>query len=275
MLSFLVDIYTVVSQMPSMLDIDFCFPRHGSRQQRSGLPEIRLIALLVIAVKLCYPFDMLDRHPRSHLDIAVLNVDWDNWCELQKKHDMRLISQGKIGRGNEMLVNEQDVINMPTEQLDEYLDWYEKTWISEDDDEHPNRGLPKQLLDMFPTKRADPALAAMDEFDADTKVERNLLDEKLRNVQHQLKLRPAISKEREGKSKEPLRRLGNFYKRYRKIEDLPRQAKTFHEAAASLVGVSLATLFMAVLQMERKLQIWRAKRLKERQGESDDNESLG
>lgn len=271
MLNFLVDIYTVVHHMSSLLDIDFCFPKHGSRQQRSNLPEIRLVALLIIAVKLYYPFDSLDRHPRSELDIAVLKIDWDNWCELQKQYDMRFASKGKIGRGNEMLVNEQNIMNMSGEQLDEYLDWYEKTWISEDDDEHQKRGLPKQLLDMFPTSRVNASLAAVVDFDAETKAERNLVDEKLRKVQNRLKLRPAISKEGEGKSKEPLRRLGNFYKRYRKVEDLSLQAKTFHEAAASLLGVSLATLFMAVRQMERKLQVWRAKRLKERQEESEDD----
>ena len=274
MLSILVDVFTAVRHMSSMLDIDFCYPRHGSRQQRSYLPEIRLAALLIIAVKMYYPFDLLDRHPRSQLDIAVLNVDWDKWCELQKQHDMRLISKGQIGRGNEMLVNEQDIMNMSGEQLDEYLDWYEKMWISEDDGEHEKRGLPKQLLDMFPTSRANASLAVKADSDAETKAERYLVDEKLRKVQNRLKLRLAISKEGEGKNKEPLRRLGNFYKRYRKIEDLPPQAKTFHEAAASLVGVSLVTIFMAVQQMERKLQVWRAKRLKEEQEEFEDDESL-
>lgn len=271
-LSLLVDIYRAMRQMSSMLEIDFCFPRHGSRQQRSDLPEIRLVALLIIAVKIYYPFDLLDRHPRSQLDIAVLNIDWDKWCQLQKQHDLRLTSEGKIGRGNEMLINEQDVMNMSGEQLDEYLVWYEKMWISEDDDEHTKRGLPKQLLDMFPTSRVNASSAAAIDFDAETKAEGSLLDEKLGKVQNRLKLRSAISKEGEGKHKETLRRLGNFYKRYRKIEDLPLQAKAFHEAVASLIGVSMATLVMAVLQMERKIQLWRAKHLKLRQEESEEDE---
>lgn len=274
MLSFLVDIYTVVRHMSSILEIDFCFPRHGSRQQRSDLPEIRLVALLIIAVKMYYPFDSLDRHPRSQLDMAVLNIDWDKWCELQKHHDTRLTLNGEIGRGNEMLVNEQDIMNMSGEQLDGYLDWYEKTWISEEDDKHQKRRLPKQLLDMFPTRPTKDSLATTVDFDAQTKAKRYSLDERLRKVQNRLKLRPAISTGGEGKSKEPLRRLGNFYKRYRKIEDLPSRAKTFYEAAASLVGVSLATLFMAVLQTEGKLQVWRSKCLKERQGESEDYQSV-
>lgn len=273
MLSFQVDIYTAVRRMSSMLDVDFSFPRHGSRQKRSDLPEIRLIALLIITVKIYYPFDSLDRHPRSQLDIGVLNIDWDRWCELQKEYDTRLTSEGKIGRGNEMFVDDQDIMSMSGEQLDEYLDWYEKMWISEDDDEHQKRGLPKQLLDMFPKNQASASLASINDFAAEIKSERHSLDEKLRKVQNGLQLRTTISKEDEGKNKEPLRRLGYHYKRYRKIEELHPQAKTFYEAAASLVGVSLGTLVMAVLQMERKLQVWREESLKERQGESEDDES--
>lgn len=274
MLSFPVDTYTAVHHMSSMLGIDFCFPKHGSRQKRSNLPEIRLVALLVVAVKMYYSFDSQDRHPRSQLDVAVLHVDWDKWGELQEQHDRRLTLNGEIGRGNEMLVTEQDVMKMSGGQLDEYLDWYEKTWINEEDDHHNKKGLPKQLLDMFPTSRINSSLVAAVGFDAEKKAEGDSLDEKLRMIQSKLKLRPVVSAESEGKSREPLRRLGSLYKRYRKIEDLPPQAKRFHEAAASLIGVSMTTLLMAVRQMEVKLRVWRAKHLKDGSGESDDDQSV-
>lgn len=274
MLSFLVDTYTAVHHMSSMLGIDFCFPKHGSRQKRSNLPEIRLMALLVIAVKMYYPFDSQDRHPRSQLDVAVLHVDWDKWGELQEQHDRRLTLNGEIGRGNEMLVTEQDVMNMSGEQLDEYLDWYEKTWINEEDDNHNKKGLPKQLLNMFLTSQTNGLLVAAVKFDAEKRAEEESLDEKLRKIQGRLKLRPVVSAEREGNSREALRRLGSLYKRYRKIEDLPPQAKRFHETAASLLGVSMTTLFMAVRQMEVKLLVWRAKRLKDGSGESDNGQSI-
>lgn len=273
MLSSLVDIYIAVRRLSSMVDIDYCFPRHGSPKKRSDLPDLRLIALLVVAVKLYYPFDSLDRHPRSELDLGVLNIDWDKWCKLQKEYDTKLISEGKIGRGNEMLVNEQDVMSMSGEQLDEYLDWYEQMWTREDDGEHQKKGHIKHLLDMFPTNRANASSTPINDFTTEVKAEGHLLNEKLRKVQHGLQLRPTISKDGGGKSKEPLRRLGSFYKRYRKIEDLPPEAKIFHEAAATLVGVSLATLLSTVVQMERKLHVWRKKSLKERSGKSEDIES--
>jgi RNA polymerase I-specific transcription initiation factor RRN7 len=273
MLRVLVDIYTAVHYMSSMLNIDFYFPKPGSRQKTSNLPEIRLLALLVISVKLYYPFDSLERHPRSHLDKAVLTVDWNKWCELHEQHDRRVTSKGEIGRGNEFLVTEQDIMKMSGAQLDEYLDWYEKTWIDEEDDKEKKGRLPQQLLDMFPTGRTNGSTAATVDFGAETKAEQQILDDKLRKIQSRLKPRAVITAEREETTKGPVRRPGSFYKRYRKIEDLPPQAKTFHEAAASLIGVSLSTLVIAVRQMERNLQVWRAERLKERDGESQDDES--
>ena len=177
---------------------------------------------------------------------------------------MSLNSEGKIGRGNELLVNEQDVMKMSGDQLDEYLDWYEKTWVNEEGEKQKRNGLPKQLLDMFPTGRPNGSLPTTVDFDSEKKAEQYALDEKLRLCQSRLKARQLISSEREGKSKEVLRRPGSFYKRYRKIEDFPSHARMFHEVAASLVGISLSTLAVAVRQMERKLQCWRDKRLKER-----------
>jgi RNA polymerase I-specific transcription initiation factor RRN7 len=272
MLKILVDIYTAVHHMSCILEIDFCFPKHGSRQKASNLPEISLVALLIIAVKVYYPFDSLERHQRSHLDAGVLTIDWDKWFELLEQHDKSLISKDSIGRGNALLVTEQDVMKMSVNQLDEYLDWYEKTWISEEDEKQKKKGLPKQLLDMFPTGRQDGSLPTAVDFDAETKAEQYCLDEKLQSVQSRLKTRRLIPGEHEGKGGEALRRPGSFYKRYRKIEDFPPHAKKFHEAAASLVGISFSTLAVAVRQMERKLQCWRDKRLKENLEESEDDE---
>lgn len=272
MLKTLVDIYTAVQHMSCILEIDFCFPKHGSRQKASNLPEISLVALLIIAVKVYYPFDSLERYQRSHLDAGVLTIDWDKWSELQEQQEKSLTPKDSIGRGNGLLVNEQDIMNMSGDQLDEYLDWYEKTWVSEEDEKQKKKGLPKQLLDMFPTGRPDGSLPTTVDFDAESKAEQFSLNDKLQKVQGRLKMRQLVSVEREGKSRETLRRPGSFYKRYRKIEDFPLRAKKFHEAAASLVGISFSTLAVAVRQMERKLQCWRDKQLKERLEELEEPE---
>lgn len=256
MMTLSVEICLAVHQICSLLDIKFTFPRPGSRQKTSSFPETRLIALVVIALKIYHPFDGLDRYSRSITETGILSIDWNIWYDLQTEHEA-INSAGKIGRGNEMLVNEMNVMEMSDAQLDEYLDWSEKTWVDEESLESRKRGLPKQLLDMFPTGRLDGSSPPEVNFVEELMVAQASIDEKLNGVQGSLLMRGVISEEREGKSKNPVRRIGSFYKRYRKMKDLTPHARKLHETVASLVGISLSTLLIAVLQIERQLQLWR------------------
>ena len=228
------------------------------------------MALLVIAVKLHHPFDNVVRHGTSLTEPGVMTIDWDAWCEHQKEFDDRITSGGEIGRGHEMKVVEGDVLGMTGDQMDEYLDWFERTWVKEESQEPKKGGLPTQLLDMFPTGRLDGSSAPVIDLQGLANTDRELLGSKLKAVQNSLKLRGVVSKEKEGKSKVPVERIGSFYKRYRKEEDLPPQAKTFYEAAANLIGISFSTLFVAVLQLEQKILRYRKKQLEEDTEDSED-----
>lgn len=158
-------------------------------------------------------------------------------------------------------------------QLDEYLDWFEKTWADEEGSKSKKSGIPEQLLDTFPTGRLDGSPFAEISFEEESKIDQVSVDQNLANVQESLKMREVVSKEQEGKTNTPVRRIGNFYKRYRKTEDLTPQARNFYEKVASLVGISLSSLLLAVLQTERKLQIWRGQQL-EKEGDSENEESV-
>lgn len=154
-----------------------------------------------------------------------------------------------------MNVREKDVMNkLTTSQLDEYLDWAERTLI---DPEPPRKGgLPKQLLDMFPTGRLDGSSAKEFSFEEETRIDQVSSEFMLEAYMKSLKMR-TICPEGEG-----VRRLGSFYKRYRKEEDLTPSARKLHEAVASLLNISLNTLLVAVLQVERKLQVFVESELK-------------
>lgn len=249
------------------------FPRPGTRQKKSSFPETQLTALLVVAVKLFHPFDQLQRKSRSWTEPGILSIDWNVWSNSQTKHEARYISDGRIGRGNIISVNEQDVMKMSGAQLDEYLDWFEQTWVDEEGSKSRKSGIPEQLLDTFPTGRLDGSSFAETSFDEESKIDQVSVDQNLSDVQESLKMRDVVSKEQEGKTNTPVRRIGNFYKRYRKTEDLTPQARNFHEKVASLVGISLSSLMLAVLQTEMKLHIWRRKQL-EKEGESEKEESV-
>ena len=186
----------------------------------------------------------------------MLNIDWNIWCDAQtKKEEISLV--GKIGRGNEMLVEEADIMKMSGAQLDEYLDWSEEIWVDKAGLNHKKHALSKQLLDMFPTGRGDGSSPAKVTFAEDLKSAQTSTAQIRQGVQGSLLMRDIISEEHEGKGNKYVRRIGSFYKRYWKAEDLTPHARKFYQAAVSLVGISLSTLLIAVLQTERKLQLWR------------------
>ena len=159
---------------------------------------------------------------------------------------------------------------MSGEQLDEYLDWYEKTWVQEEPREPNSRRLPQPLLDMFPTGRPDGSSPAKVNIDQEAKDNQLALSLALTTTVGSLKLRGIVSEEDEENSEKAVKRIGSFYKRYRNIEDLPSPAKTFYEAAARSVGISLSTLVLAVFQMEVKLEKLRDKKVNDDLLEDED-----
>ena len=154
-------------------------------------------------------------------------------------------------------------MNMSGEQLDEYMDYYERTFI---DPDRVEQKLPKELLDMFPTERLDGSEPVTYSYQEQFTKEQEAVQKTLDAVIGSMKLRKVIPKE----SEEPIRRIGSLYKRYRRVEDLDGHAKVFHEKVAEMVGVKLETLVLAVGQMERLLIKWREAKVKEgAEGEED------
>lgn len=271
----LVELYVVVRRLASLLAVDFTFPKPDTRQRKSAHPEIQLVSLLVIAVKLYHPFDSQPRYSRTLSDFGTLVIDWDVWCKSQTEYAARHTSAGKLGRGNEINVDENDVMAMSGEQLDEYLDWYEKTWVKEDSQEPRSRRIPQQLLDLFPTGRLDGSSPAKVDLDQEARTDQIALAQKLKTVQGNLHLRNTISEESEENNEQPVKRIGSFYKRYRNIDDLSPEAKTFYEAVASTVGISLSSLTLAVIQLERKFETLHNKEVKTELFEHEDLSERG
>ena len=186
-------------------------------------------------------------------------MDWDVWVRTQKNHDSHSTTEGSLGRGNEIAVTEEDVFTMSGNQLDEYLDWYEKTWI---DEERASHALPQQLLDMFPTGRLDGSTPFTNENPEELVEAGAAIDEKLHAVQGSLKMRGVVSSDTEAATEGPIRRIGSFYKHYRSEDDLPPAGRAFYEAVARLAGVTVTTLVKVVFQTERKLHVWREQKVK-------------
>lgn len=228
------------------------------------------MCLLVIAVKIYHPFDDLPRYVRSLADPAALTIDWNTWVKSQSFHNVHATGETHLERGTEINVTEKDVMNMTGEQLDDYMDWYENTFVDESRTEK-SRGLPKQLLDMFPTGRSDGSSPPPHDYKERAAEEQKTIDKRLKMVMGKLNLRTVVSDDPEDsvEANQNSTPVGSFYKKYRKVEDLPPHAKAFHEAAAEAIGVRLETLLLAVGQVERKLEKYREAKVKAEKDKDD------
>jgi len=87
------------------------------------------MSLIVIATKLSHPFDDLERIPQSETDPTTVKVDWARWRKIMAEAPTK-----GLNRGEEIKVTEADVMKMSGNKMDDYLDWYQRTWI---DDRNP------------------------------------------------------------------------------------------------------------------------------------------
>lgn len=252
----------MVQDTAGLLAIDFTFPKSGRRLLISSSPETSLIGLLVVATKFHHPFDSLRRSVTSLNDLAVLQINWSKWTQAQANHQLRIHAGSHLVRGSEMHVSEKDAMQFSDEQVDDYLDWYERTWIDEDRARHKFRPLDEDFRKWFPTGRQDGSLPAQYDFGKQSRKEQESAQQLLEDVTQALVLRDVVSAKEEQNSSTEVKRMGSSYRRYRSTEELTEDALAFHEAAANAVGMKLETLLQAVLQIEQRLINWRTSQRK-------------
>ncbi|OWP04605.1 60S ribosomal protein L [Marssonina coronariae] len=203
-----------------MLEIDFSYPVQKRKIHRvNAYPEIQLVSLIVIATKLAHPFDDILRVPESYSDPTAVKIDWGKWMKATTSES----PEGFV-KGEEIRAQDSDVWNMNADKLDDYMDWYQNTWI---DDRNPK--ISEQILQLFPLDDV-PRETAREDIES----ERRLAS--LKNVQRSLLWQnpQPIS---EDEDSEQFRRAGELYKRYRTEEELPKQAKAFFDLAGKPRGL--------------------------------------
>ena len=264
-----VNLYTSTQALASILSIDFSFPTPRYRRSSIALPEIQLVALLVITVKLYHPFDDLERHVKSTSDGGFLAIDWDVWSHAHQVHDTATKSDRPFAPGSEINLTEHDVMTMSDVQADAYMDWYEKTWIEKDVKDTTTRSLPQELLDMFPTGRQDRSTPSAPPTSEERRIkERDTMTARFKTVLGSLKARKVVPGEEEGHHANVGARVGAHYTHYRRMEDLEGHAKVFHEVVARMAGIQVKTLLGAVFGMEMRLRRWREDQLRTELGEN-------
>lgn len=86
------------------------------------------MSLIVIAVKLSQPFDNIARFPESTSDPSLLRLDWQKWVDITKDDERE-----GLARGTEVQIKDVDVLTMEGKDMDDYLDWFQRTWIDDRD----------------------------------------------------------------------------------------------------------------------------------------------
>ena len=136
-----VEIYPAVRRLATLLELDFSFSiLHKRSTGVSAYPEIQLMSLIVIATKLSQPFDEVERVPQGETDPTTVKVDWKRWRQLMADTPTK-----GLKRGEELKVTDTDVVKMSGKQMDDYLNWYQRTWI---DDRNPKSMFPILHLDL-------------------------------------------------------------------------------------------------------------------------------
>ena len=233
-----------------------------------AFPEARLMSSLVVALKTSQRLDGRVYTPHTDAEAAALAIDWKSW--------QQAFADGETGpvllaRGGELEITENVVFDMTSTQLDQYMDWYERTWAEDgrragEDAFMLSFGtaadtfaVPQGILDLFPLQ--EQAARQHNDTDGDiTESTQHTATAALGKVLQSASIQQPVPR---SKTKDPSRpskdntstiRPGNLYRRFRNVEELDETTTAFLGRASKIIGVRVATLLVALFQMELKLE---------------------
>lgn len=281
-LSLPIEVYAATQRLARILDIEFTLRLGGKTNSSRVLryPEVQLMSLLVVATKLFFPIDDIDRHPVSANDLSALTMDWSEWAasqgpSLDGGDESNIIQNSKHDTSSDLTfpeaftISESDCLAMGDEELDRYMDWYQDNLASESIRDHGRAGrdadFRRTLMRMFPTQSATlpthPSATGESKGSGageDTSLARQVSDttQRLRRVQQALRPKKiAVSAVGDDGQRDEVARAGSFYRRHREAKELEGPARLLYTKAAELAGISLESMTKAVFLTERKLQM--------------------
>ncbi|OTA97262.1 hypothetical protein M434DRAFT_65820 [Hypoxylon sp. CO27-5] len=125
-----IETYLTIKCISEILKADYSYPTGGKRIRTMDNPEVLLISLVVVAVKLLYSLDGVVQPPQSHGDPRSLKIDWTRWQQVIQDDTAETTG---LRRGEEYKVTPEDVLMMDKEKLDDFMGWFEKMWIGDGD----------------------------------------------------------------------------------------------------------------------------------------------
>lgn len=244
-------IIPAVKRLLSLTQCDSKFPPYQGRHELWNHPELQLAAHLAIVLKLLHPFDSVERVVRDYNEPATLRIDWVTWNT--SFEDEAISPHSEIKSDTDTFrTTGADVMTMSKRYLDQYLDWYQDTWLEEDaQDRGPANDFSNALKKIFPLeyKQCSAPKKSRTSYESDPGLD------KLKRLQSALKVQLLLQNNTFHGKDEALR-PGSQYRQFRNGQELPELARPFFKKLASTFGVTTTQLVSVTFHWESRVREW-------------------
>lgn len=203
----------------------------SAKSQMYRSPEVLLMTLLIVAVKMLFPFEETGIKPQSPEDLAVLRLDWKDWLTKPKKSIFE----------RSLTATAEDCLRMEEEDLDQYLDWYQQYMASEEISHATKQASFRHAMkSKFPVDR--PRADVMDS-------ELPVASDQLRRMSQHLTF-PYFLWQQD-------HRVEESYSQFHDLDELRKEGNEvparLYELAAKLCAVELDKFIKVVVSVEKKV----------------------
>ncbi|KAK5112276.1 hypothetical protein LTR62_004437 [Meristemomyces frigidus] len=259
-----IEVFAATERLARVLGMGFTFTleyKVGEKGVLLRYPEVRLMALLIVVVKLLFPLDEVARHPVSAVDVSALAMDWRAWAEKEvEPRTQEDRAPEALGYAGLMGMGQHDVLDLDGDHLDQYMDWFEENIASEEVRERGRAGrdadFRRTLFKYFPVHRTERALVSNECVE-------DAMTDRLRRAQTLLVPNRIVGAADESRNEEVINRMGSFYKRDRTPGDLTGFTSVLYTRCSGLVGCSVEGMVKGVSLIEGLVQKDEEKRRKE------------
>lgn len=259
------EVYAGTKRLAQLLDINFevSITAKAARLSAWQYPEARLMAVLIVATKLLFPFDDTERYTLSSNDLSTVSMDWHAWMKQTQRRRDSMPGGETLSFEEAFNFDDAGCRAASDDKLDAYLDWYEDNIATEDIRERGKASkdaeLRRAMFAMFSTqdrsRRSIQGQSSAETYPSS--------DARLRKVQSKLRPRAVHDSRSSDVEAHP---VGSKYRRFRDTSELSGVAKVSYEQAAERAGVSLEEMVQVTFAIERKMQKYEERLRKEDDG---------
>lgn len=243
------EVYVATQRLGRILDVNMTFATGGSNVVLR-YAEVQLMALVIIATKLLFPLDDVERCSESSVDLPLLKMDWKEWLKAHESNTEGATDSNRLDFDAAFSFKESDCLDAANETLDAYLDWYSDSIATEEIRDRGRAGqeadFRRVLFQMFPSQPRSEWVVPRQ-----ASAGKNDLQMRVRNLQGHLRSNHIVEP---AQCTQDTPRPGSLYRQCKSVEDLSGPAKVLLEKAAGLAALPLDAMVQAVFLMERRLQ---------------------